>query len=106
MYIALQSLFNRLIAAFANCYVHHSIPPFPSPCSDSGELQQEVLELSHTNKRLTGENQELTSHLNLAEETNTNLKEQCTSLHHALQGCVNAETDSLSSSDGIMDLQT
>ncbi|XP_050729570.1 uncharacterized protein LOC127005091 isoform X5 [Eriocheir sinensis] len=53
---------------------------------DPGELQQEVLELSHTNKRLTGENQELTTHLTAAEDTNATLREQCVGLRHALQG--------------------
>ncbi|MPC94677.1 hypothetical protein E2C01_089856 [Portunus trituberculatus] len=54
--------------------------------SDPGELQQEVLELTHTNKRLTGENHDLTSHLTTAEETNATLRDQCRALQHALEG--------------------
>ncbi|XP_045105671.1 uncharacterized protein LOC123501150 isoform X2 [Portunus trituberculatus] len=53
---------------------------------DPGELQQEVLELTHTNKRLTGENHDLTSHLTTAEETNATLRDQCRALQHALEG--------------------
>ncbi|XP_042856106.1 uncharacterized protein LOC122242778 [Penaeus japonicus] len=51
---------------------------------DPGELQQEVLELEHTNRRLTGENAELTTHLTHAEDLNTSLREQCRQLEHAL----------------------
>ncbi|XP_037792766.1 protein KASH5-like [Penaeus monodon] len=51
---------------------------------DPGELQQEVLELEHTNRRLTGENAELTTHLTHAEDLNTSLREQCRQLEQAL----------------------
>lgn len=51
---------------------------------DPGELQQEVLELEHTNRRLTGENAELTTHLTYAEDLNTSLREQCRQLEQAL----------------------
>ncbi|XP_063604418.1 protein KASH5-like [Penaeus indicus] len=51
---------------------------------DPGELQQEVLELEHTNRRLTGENAELTTHLTNAEDLNTSLREQCRQLEQAL----------------------
>ncbi|KAG7166287.1 KASH5-like [Homarus americanus] len=51
---------------------------------DPGELQQEVLELAHTNRRLTGENADLTAHLTHAEDTNLSLREQCHHLEHTL----------------------
>ncbi|XP_069958516.1 serine-rich adhesin for platelets isoform X5 [Cherax quadricarinatus] len=51
---------------------------------DPGELEQEVLELEHTNRRLTGEKAELTTILTHAEDANVSLREQCRYLEHTL----------------------
>ena len=49
--------------------------------SDPMDLQQEVLELVHTNRRLMGEKTELNHHLTLTEDSNAVLRERCHQYH-------------------------
>ncbi|CAL4063975.1 unnamed protein product, partial [Meganyctiphanes norvegica] len=55
-----------------------------TPKLDPGELQHEVAELCHTNKRLHGENAELTTYLTQAEDANCSLRQHCIVLEQDL----------------------